>query len=452
MKLVLVAPHFAPHFEGGTELVVRAQARALAARGHAVRVVAGTDAPHAGHDVERAEVDGVALALIPRRAQEPFDLALERPRIDALVRRESAGADLVHVHHWSTLSGRLVRVLAADAPVVVSLHDLFATCVRFFRRSPAGVECPPRGDVEPCATCLAPDAPGVSRADLALGLVARAAAFDAELAAAAALVVPSRAQAERLAELCGFGAERFELVPHGLCAGDGELALLAQARAARALEGRDERARKIEAGAQRSAREGVSRVGGGRAGPRGAESGGGGHELVVLHFGHRSEVKGTLDLVRALAALPAGSVRLVLAGSEVEAGFDARIVAEAGGLPIAIEGPYDLARLVALAAGADVAAFPSRAYESYGLVVDEALALGLPVWVADRGALGERVGGAGRVLPAEEPAAWTAAFREAQADPELLERQRAALPTRSRTAVDAARELEAIYRRILGTP
>jgi betaine-aldehyde dehydrogenase len=41
MDVVLVAPQFAPHFEGGTESVVRAQGRELARRGHRVRATDG---------------------------------------------------------------------------------------------------------------------------------------------------------------------------------------------------------------------------------------------------------------------------------------------------------------------------------------------------------------------------------------------------------------------------
>jgi glycosyltransferase involved in cell wall biosynthesis len=81
--------------------------------------------------------------------------------------------------------------------------------------------------------------------------------------------------------------------------------------------------------------------------------------------------------------------------------------------------------------------------------VDEALALGLPVWVSDRGALPERLGGAGLALPAGDPAAWSAAVLDTLDDPRRLARWRAAIPARHRTAADAAAELEALYREVL---
>lgn len=405
MKLVLVTQHFPPHFEGGTETVVRAQARALADRGHQVRVVAGTDRPHAGADVLRGEVDGLPVAHLPRRPEEGYDLALARDRLLPLLLAETGGATLVHVHHWSTLHGALVRELARRAPVVVTLHDLFTTCPRFFRLPPdPAVSCPPAGVHEPCADCLAPDAPDVGRETLLAGLAARAAGFAAELQAAARLVAPSAWLAGRLAALTGIAEDRFRVLPHGLCRA------LAPAPA--------------------------------RAPWTGTEP------LVVLHFGHRSGAKGTLDLVHALAAVHAarpGAVRLELLGDEVQAGFDADLRAAAEGLPLEIESAYDDGALARAAAGAHLAAFPSRAQESYGLVVDEALALGLPTWVGDRGALAERVGSAGRVLPSADPEAWTAAVLELLDDPAALEAERARVPAPLPTARAAAAALEELY-------
>jgi len=129
--------------------------------------------------------------------------------------------------------------------------------------------------------------------------------------------------------------------------------------------------------------------------------------------------------------------------------------AEGRGLALRFLGNYTLADLPArFAALGDVhlGAFPSRAWESYGLVPDELMALGVPVWVSDRGAPKERVGRAGRVLAAEDAAAWTSALSEVLADPAALERERLALPVRVRTAADAVRELEELYRGLIGAP
>src|SRR5262245_11383559 len=200
MDIALLAPHCAPDFEGGTESVVRAQGRELARLGHRVRIVAGADRPHAGRDVERARVDGLEVAFLPRKGDEPYDLELARARLRPLIAELVARAELVHVHHWSTLHSSLVRdcARAGSVPVVVTLHDLFVTCPRFFRLPPdPAIRCPPRGEFDACARCVAPDA-GWSHARLLAGFAKRTEWVAAELAAARALVVPSRAQAQRL--------------------------------------------------------------------------------------------------------------------------------------------------------------------------------------------------------------------------------------------------------------
>lgn len=410
MQVVLVAHHFPPDFEGGTESVVRAQARELTARGHRVRVIAGTDRPHSGVDVERKEHLGLEVAFLPRKPDEYYDLWLERPRLRPLFAELLAGAELVHVHHWSTLHAHLVRdARAAGLPVVATLHDLFVTCPRVFRLPPdPTITCPPRGEFETCARCVDPGT-GWSQAQLVEGLHARDRWVTAELAAASAVIVPSRAQAERVGEFVTLDPARLHVVAHGL---SDPLPRVA----ARGWDGRG--------------------------------------RLRVLFLGHRSDVKGVRDLVRAAAALPEAArarLELVLLGAEVHPGYDELLRGEGAGLTMAFLGNYTLADLPArflAVGGAHLGVFPSRAWESYGLVPDELMALGLPVWVGDRGAPRERVGAAGRVLPAGAPAAWTEALAAVLADPAVLERERRALPERARTAADAVRELDALYARL----
>jgi len=408
MQVVLVAHHYLPDFEGGTESVVRAQARELTARGHAVRIVAGTDRGHTGADVERHEVGGLEVAFVPYKRDELYDLELERPRLRALVRELCAGADLVHVHHWSTLHAHLVRdARAAGQRVVATLHDLFVTCPRVFRLPPdPAIVCPPPGAFETCARCVQPDA-GWPLERLLAGFQKRHAWVAAELDAAHAVVVPSRAQAARIGSHVPLDPARLHVVPHGLS---------------------DPLPRLVTRGWD------------------------GATPLRVLFLGHRSDVKGVRELVHGAAALPAEArarLELVLLGDEVHRGYDDELRRAGEGLHLSFLGNYtlpELPRRFQEIGGAHLGAFPSRAWESYGLVPDELWALGLPVWVTDRGAPQERVAGAGRVLPAEDPGAWTRALAEILADPSTLERERAALAGTPRTAVEAVRQLEGIYR------
>ncbi len=420
VKIVLLAPHFAPEFEGGTECVVRAQAQALMRRGHDVRVLSGSELPlgragEAAKALRRTDLDGLPVSFLSRTPEETYDLTLERPRLAQLLEQECRGADLVHLHHWSTLTGDLVRSLSAERPVVLTLHDLFVSCPRFFRvPHPAQSVCPARGwDVQSCVTCIEPDAPGMPREVLAAGLEARRSGFAAELRAAARVLVPSRAHHEALARYVELPASS-SVMPHGLCFPLKRLEPLP-----------------IPA----------------RFGPDAP--------LRVLFLGHRSRVKGALDLVEALAGLAPEArecVRLILLGSEVQAGFDAELRERARGLSMELGAGYEVQRLgasLAALGGAHLAALPSQVSESYGLVTDEAMGLGLPVWVSDRGAPQERVGTSGKVLPAQDAGAWRSAFEQLLSQPDLLKEARGGLPICPRSVDNAAEDLEEIYRSLL---
>jgi glycosyltransferase involved in cell wall biosynthesis len=408
VRIALVTQHYAPEFEGGTERVVRAQARALARQGHDVRIVAGSDRPHEGQDIVRGEVDGLPVAILRRHPDEPYGVLPERPRLLARVRELCVDRELVHVHHWSTLSLGLVRALAARVPVVLTLHDLFTTCPRFFRLPvPPVTACPPRGELAPCVVCVGVDLPERAPRDLERELASRTATLQGEIDAAHTIVVPSRAHADALGALLDLPARRTEIVPHGLV-------------------------EPVEPLGELCAWRGAGR-------------------LRVLHLGHRSRAKGADTLVRAAASLPdeaRARLELLFLGAEVEGGFDEQLRALGGDVTLSFLGGYvprELGARLRASGGAHLAALPSRVAESYGLVLDEAQALGLPAWVSARGAPPERLGAGGRILPADEPAAWARALAEVLGDPAGLEAERRAVRTPPAPEA-AARSLARIYR------
>jgi len=411
LKLALLTPHHAPHFEGGTELFVRTQARQLADFGYDVRVVAGTDQAHAGVDVLTEEVDGFPVHFLPRKPDEFYDLLLDRPRIRELVCRLTDDCDVVHLHNWTTLDREVVRRISRTKPVVVTLHDFFVSCPRFFRIPVGPVKaCPEPGDFDPCVRCAAVDLAHVPESKLLEGFQGRYEHFRLELEAARAIVSPSQAHLDRVALHMPIDRSRVHIVAPGMV------------KPLRRLDSVP------------------------------AWTGEG--NLRVAAFGHLSEVKGVLDLVEAVAGLGqlAQRVELAFYGEIVEDYFEERLMRAAEGLTLHMRGAYDLDSLpgqIAEEGVPHVVAAPSRAYESYGLVVDEALALGLPVWVSDRGAPKERIGAGGRVLPACDPAAWTAALRSVFDDPAALERERGAVAIHARTAREAARDIERVYQELL---
>lgn len=403
----MIAARYPPEFEGGSERVVRSLARGLRDLGHAVRIVAGTDRP-ADADARAPRpadvVDGIEVRRLPASPPELADPTLSRPRLEREVEAALGDVDIVHVHHWSTLSRGLVRALAPRRPVIATLHDHFATCPRFFRASPHAQRCPPRGDVTPCVACLSPDLPGWDVGDLARGLTERAREFEAEVTACALWIAPSEFHARRCRELMDLAPERGRVLAPGLT---------------------------------RTLRR--------RAHPRQPAP-----FLRLLHFGNLCDEKGTFDIVEAAALLPRGSVELVLAGRALSPGLEARVERIAKGARVRCAGPYSGRELEELAATADLGLFPTRAQESYGLVLDEAHALGLPAWTSDRGALAERRVPGELSLPAEDPAAWAEALAGVVADRSSLESLRARVEALQPLSTDAcAREHARLYADVL---
>jgi glycosyltransferase involved in cell wall biosynthesis len=101
-------------------------------------------------------------------------------------------------------------------------------------------------------------------------------------------------------------------------------------------------------------------------------------------------------------------------------------------------GPRTGAALDASYAAADLFVLPSRA-ETYGMVVTEALARGLPVVAADVGGVPEALGAApdgalpGRLIPPDDPVALAGALRDWLTDPALRDRWRTAARARRAT-------------------
>lgn len=423
MRIAHVVHNFPPEFLGGTERFVAEAARAQLAAGHEVLVVAGSDEPHRGVDLEPERWLELEVLRLKRTPEEAYHLDPQRERSSRVLRElwGRRAPEIVHVHHWQTLPFDLARGAAASGALVfVSLHDFFAVCPRFFRLPPdPGVICPSGTQRGACQRCVAREV-GEPDELLEARFARRDEALRAELACAVERHAPSWTHARALAQLLPADAPSIEVVEPGLPEPFHRSALGAPRR------------RTVD------------------------------EPLRLATWGNHVWVKGLLVLVEALAqqAVPA-LVELEVIGPFRDEALEraVRARAEEAGLSIRFHGAYrGLPDLQALTRDCDLAAFPSLAHESYGLVVDEALALGLPVLVSDRGALGERCGDAGVVLPAGDAEAWARALRRLSVDRAWLEELREALPGRVPTMQDAARDLLARYARALagnragGTP
>ncbi|HEV8676417.1 MAG TPA: glycosyltransferase, partial [Methylomirabilota bacterium] len=399
-----------PDSGGGTERYVAAVAEAQAGRGHQVVVLTGSPRTTAIPVEETAgAVRIVRYHGVATRQQHWSEFA--DPVADEVVRQLLAGhhPDVVHVHHWMRLTSRLVALAAeAGVPAVVTLHDTWAVCPRTFRLKADLTYCDAPYQPDLCQTC-APRHAWQGDEEIAELLAERYAHITRELALARRIVVPSEAHRRFIANATGLPAERLLVLPHPT------LTSLA--------------------------------TGPGTAGP--AESS---RPLRIGCFGALAPHKGQDVLLQALPLLPTVPAWEVhLFGRDEIAPFAARLRDLAQGRPVRFHGAYQPEDLGA--ADLDLVVVPSLAPESFSFTLDEALQLGLPVVVSDRGALAERAGGAALVVPAQDPAALAAAIRRLLEDPALRERLRSAARAHRPESLERhLAELDALYTATVSQP
>jgi hypothetical protein len=199
-----------------------------------------------------------------------------------------------------------------------------------------------------------------------------------ELALASALIVPSEAHRSLLLQLLELPESRLVVLPHG-----SSQAIIAQER-------------------------------------RKASSAFPNRPLQIGHWGYFLYHKGTHLLLEALHRLADPSaVQVHLIGTALEQAYGERLRDLASGLSVEFHGVYQPADLQAF--DLDLAVFPSITSESYSFTIDEALQLGLPVLVSDRGALPERIGKAGLTFRAEDAEDLARRVQEILEAPEVLE-------------------------------
>ncbi len=132
LRLAFVSMHTSPADlpgagdAGGMNVVERAQAEALAARGHTVEMITRRSNPDVPEVIELAP--GVTLRHLTAGPTEP----LAKSRIDAYIPEFEAGLatlgpyDLVHSHHWMSGVAALPVARAWGVPHVQSFHSVAA--------------------------------------------------------------------------------------------------------------------------------------------------------------------------------------------------------------------------------------------------------------------------------------------------------------------------------------
>ena len=384
MRILQIVHGFPPESIAGTERYCEAVCAQLRSRGHTVAVFAGTGQSTAKATTVTTEQDGLDVTRYYRAEgrdygwMDGYDPEVEQALRSALA---SCRPDIVHVHHWHQLTNNLVAICAdLSIPVVVTLHDVWTSCPRIHRIHREGSFCKEPLLTAPCLHCVE-RTQWQTDLEVAAALTLRQQMIGEELALASALIVPSEAHRSLLLKLLELPENRLTVLPHGSLQ-----TLMAQER-----------------------RTGLS------AFPN--------RPLQIGHWGYFLYHKGTHLLLEALHRLDDPSaVQVHLIGTALEQAYGERLRDLARGLSVQFHGAYQSADLQAF--DLDLAVFPSITSESYSFTIDEALQLGLPTLVSDRGALSERIGKAGLTFRAGDAENLAQRLQEILDKPELLDMMR----------------------------
>ncbi len=365
MRVLLAVHGYPPELRGGTEGATQALARACAARGHEILVVAGSlDHGPEFRISEQEDRDPSTGARIRVSRLHRSDLyfdhwqKLHSPQVGeafSILLREWR-PDVVHVMHWLRLSDDLVlRAARAGVPALVSLGDHLTSCLLSLRVHPERrgpcTELQSTGVCLSCAGALAPRTPWVPLEQQMILFGERRAGLERELKLARQRIVPSLAHGEALARATGRTLGALVIPP---------------ARAIRLTP---------------PARKGDSWEASAAALRLGQWSGGGvikGADLIL---------RALCSVVRAGVPRP---IELHLAGGQP---LDLAVFDLPPGLTCIQHGPFapeDLGQHPV--AQVHAAVVGSLAPESYGLVADEAFELGLPMLLPGTPAFLERFG------------------------------------------------------------
>ncbi len=405
VKVALLTSNFPPEIHAGTEMVVVALGHALRRRGVDLVVVTSSEKVHSGQDLRVEDYEGMRVLRAFKHLDEWDQNRLDRPRLVELAAKALAAEkpDVLHVHSFSQFgTGIAQRARELRIATAMTFHDVWATCPRFFRSPPEGhgIVCPTGSEREVCVRCCNLELRHPDLDVVRAAVHGRDASIRREVAAMQQLSAPTRTAARIVRE--NLPTDRpVEVIPHGLLR-----PLPAEERA---------------------------------AAPRADE------KLRIGTYGNLVEPKGVLELVRAVADL---DCELHLAGAFLDAKFEALVRSECAelGVDLHYHGAYTQ-HMPHPALRLHLAVFPSKCQETYGLVVDESLARGVPVVVSDNGALVERaaLGGAvvTPVLGLREAVHGVARNRD------VLERLRRAIPQDMGSIEGAAEQYVAMYRRAM---
>lgn len=455
MRILYVVHAFPPEAWAGTEVYTLNLARAVAAQGHEVTVLARGEVHGEELELREEEVQGLRVLRLALRSELPeLPRPYERPEVDACFEALLAHErpDVVHFQHLLHLSTGLIDVTRrAGIPTVMTLNDYWALCPRVQLIRPDGERCE-RNRGLACLWCL--QEKHLDRIDLGerlLPWIAPLLGLAGEVLHTLRLsrkIAPEPGERERLAYSLSRRSRalldlryRHESLLERLA--DVDL-LVAPSRFLRE--------RFLESGRLDPLRFVHSDYGTctehlhGMASEPAPREGG---PLRVGFVGSLLWYKGIDVLIEAVARLAGRELSLEVHGAfEPEADpFHAKLRRLAAGAPVTFHGRFANDRLAEVYAGIDVLVVPSVWFENSPLTIHEAFLLHTPLVVSDIGGMAELVEPerSGLHFRAGDAVSLASALERLLDEPELLQHLREGIPA-VKTIEEDARETVDRYR------
>lgn len=344
MNVLVISNFFPPHVIGGAEIIAHHHAKALAERGHDVRVLAGDNSLGLSGYAIRTEVfDGLPVTRVSltQRDFAPTGNNVCHPGVERVFLDLIADwqPDVIHAHHMAGLSlGMLQLARARGIRVALTLHDHWGFCMNSTRITTQKTLCQ---DSTQCHTCHE----HIHDDDVRLPQRMRQDYLRWQLDAVDYFISPSRYLADQYI-LNGIPAERMHVIANGI---------------------------------------GLQRFSDTAPPPPG-------ERLNILFTGYMGDHKGVPTLLEAVALLPHDKVHLDMVGDgHMLASYIAILKDKAPGVSVKFWGRLPNNRIAERFAKAHVFVLPSVCPENQPVTITEAMACGLPVVASRIGGISELV-------------------------------------------------------------
>ena len=418
MRILHVVHQYPPNHLGGTELYTQAMARRQAAAGHDVAVFCPEMG--SGGNVTPIEESGVRVYRGGGRRRGRASVFLSTlganklsAAFDTILSRERP--DVVHLQHMMGLPVAIAGRLAAEGiPYVITLHDYWYGCAnaQLLTNYDETICAGPDARFTNCGRCALAraglPAPAALAALIAPVMARRNQALRPIFDGAAA-VLASTPFVRRAHAAMGFPSGRIRILPLGADVSPVEIAIAHQTR------------RNLSPG----------------------------RPFHIGYIGGLSRQKGVHHLIAAANRLPPQVSLSIYGDLEAFPEYVAGLRAAAVHPAIRFRGPVGREGLWMALGEMDILVVPTLWYETYGLVVQEAFAAGVPVVASRIGVMPDVVedGVTGRLFPPGDVDSLSHLLLELAEHPEEIKRLRANAPA-VMSMDDHAEQLEAIYRAV----